>query len=113
MPEIDMPLGPRMQGEAALAAQVQRAALFSTFAKAIDMEKILVRAATPVVGFTRLVYPGHCQFSYRGHATGLAPRDCRRAIRAAQPRLQTAPILQRPTSSTSSAYPPALWCSVF
>jgi len=32
-----MSLGPRMQDEATLAAQVQRAALFSTFAKATDI----------------------------------------------------------------------------
>jgi hypothetical protein len=67
-----MSLGPRMQDEASLAAQVQRAALFSTFAKATDMEKSLVRAVTPVVSVTRLVYSGHGQFSYRGHAIGVA-----------------------------------------
>jgi hypothetical protein len=60
-----------MQDEAFLAAQVQRAALFSAFAKATDMEKSLVRAVTPVVSVTRLVYSGHGQFSYRGHAIGL------------------------------------------
>jgi hypothetical protein len=42
-----MSLGPRMQDEAPLAAQVQRAALFCAFAKATDMEKSLVRAFTP------------------------------------------------------------------
>lgn len=70
-PENGMSLGPRMQDEASLAAQVQRAALFSAFAKATDMEKSLVRAVTPVVSVTRLVYSGHGQFSYRGHAIGL------------------------------------------
>ena len=54
-----MSLGPRMQDEAPLAAQVQRAALFSTFAKATGMEKRLVRAVTPVMSVTRLVCPGH------------------------------------------------------
>jgi hypothetical protein len=71
-PENGMSLGPRMQDEAALAAQVQRAALFSTFAKATDMESSLVRAVKPVVSVTRLVYSGHGQFSFRGHAIGLA-----------------------------------------
>jgi hypothetical protein len=42
-----MSLGPRMHDDAALAAHVQRAALFSTFAKATDMEKSLVWAVTP------------------------------------------------------------------
>ena len=71
-PENGMSFGPRMQDEASLAAQVQRAALFSTFAKATDMEKRLARAVTPVASATRLIYPGHGQFSYRGHAIGLA-----------------------------------------
>jgi hypothetical protein len=39
-----------------------------------------------------------------------APRNSRRAIRAAQPRLHASPILQRPPCSTSSSYPPP--CSV-
>jgi hypothetical protein len=70
--ENGMSFGPRMQDEAALAAQVQRAALSSTFAKATDMEKNLVRAAPPVLSATRLVYQGHGQFSYKSHASGLA-----------------------------------------
>jgi hypothetical protein len=53
-PENGMSLGPRMQDEASLAAQVQRAALFNAFAKATDMEKSLVRAVTPLVSVTRL-----------------------------------------------------------
>jgi hypothetical protein len=71
-PENGMSLGPRMQDEASLAAQVQWAALFNAIAKATDMEKSLVRAVTPVVSVTRLVYSGHGQFSYRGHAIVLA-----------------------------------------
>jgi len=71
-PESGMSLGPRNQVEAALAAQVQRAALFSTFAEATDMEKSLVRSVTPVMSVTRLVYPGNGQFPYKGHTIGLA-----------------------------------------
>jgi hypothetical protein len=46
-PKNGMSLGSRMQHDAALAAQVQWAALFSTLAKATDMEKSLARAVTP------------------------------------------------------------------
>jgi hypothetical protein len=120
-PENGMSLGPRMQDEAALAAQVQRAALFSTFAKAADMERSLVRAATPVMSVTRLVYPGHGQFSYRGHAIGLANGGNEVALNLPMSPSENglhiicdpeenyhAPILFRPASSTSSVYAPAL-----
>jgi hypothetical protein len=74
-----MSLGPRMQDEAALAAQVQRAALFSTFAKATGIGETLGSG---------------CHASGERHpAAQIAPRNCRRAIRAAQPCLHTAPIL--------------------
>jgi hypothetical protein len=96
-PKNGMSLGPRMQGEAALAAQVQRAALFSTFAKATGMEKRLVRAVTPVMSVTRLVCPGHGQFSYKGHsmASKTAVWRFRLTSRGAPPR----------AGSTSSATP--------
>jgi hypothetical protein len=42
--------------------------------------------------------PRHC-------AAQIAPRNCRRTIRAAQPRRHTVQILSRTTSSTTSAYP--------
>jgi hypothetical protein len=105
-PENGMSLGPRMQDEASLAAQVQRAALFSTFAKATDMEK---SSTAP-----RHCAPRNCapRKSRSANRTALLPpRNSRRA--AAQPRRHTAPILSRPTSSTTSAYPPALKGSGF
>jgi hypothetical protein len=71
-PENGLSFGPRVHDEAGLAAQVQRAALFNTLAKATDMEQSLARAATPMMRISRLIYPGPGQFSYKGHAMELA-----------------------------------------
>jgi hypothetical protein len=46
-------------------------------------------------------------------AAQIAPRDSRRAIRATQPRLHTAPILQRPPCTTSSSDPPSYSLAAF
>ena len=67
-----MSLGPPLAAEASLGIQYQRADLFNTMAKATDMEKNLIRAVTPVIRISRLVYSGTGQFSFRGHSIGFA-----------------------------------------
>ena len=69
--ENDMSLGPRVQDEADLAAQVMRADLFNTIAKATPQELNLVRAVIPVIHIFRLVYPGTGQFGASGHSIAL------------------------------------------